>query len=53
MVLTPDQWVERAENARMTAKLVSDRESRQLLLKVAEIYEKVAIRARLIANEKK
>ena len=53
MVLTPDQWLERANTARTTAKLVSDPESRRLLLRIAEFYDKLAMRARLTANDER
>ena len=52
MRLSVNHWLERADNARTTAKFLSDPEARALLLQVAEIYEKIATRTRLLANER-
>ena len=52
MLLAPQHWLERAKTARLTAQFIGDPEARRLLLKIAEIYEKIAARARLTANER-
>ena len=51
MTLTAEHWRERAENARLTAQFLRDPEAHRLLLEIAEIYERIAVRVRLTANE--
>jgi len=41
----PKHWRERAEEARVHAEQISDPESKRMMLKIAEDYEKLAKRA--------
>jgi hypothetical protein len=41
----PKHWRERAEEARVHAEQIGDPESRSMMLKIAEDYEKLAKRA--------
>ena len=51
MILTVQHWRERAEHARIVAKFLRDPEANQLMLDIAALYERLAERARLLANE--
>ena len=50
MFMTADHWRERAYNTRLSAKLMDDEEARQLLLQIADLYDQIADRARLVGN---
>jgi hypothetical protein len=42
----PEHWLERAEEARSIADQLSDPESRRMMLRIAEDYERLANHAR-------
>ncbi len=42
----PAHWLERAEEARSIAEQLSDPESRRMMLRIAEDYERLATHAR-------
>jgi hypothetical protein len=41
----PEQWHHRAEESRVLAEQMSDQTSRQMMLRIADDYDKLAIRA--------
>jgi hypothetical protein len=41
----PKHWLQRAEEARAVAEGITDPESKRMMLKIAEDYEKLALRA--------
>jgi hypothetical protein len=43
--LTPEHWRNRAAEVRALADAMSDQESREKLLRIAQDYERLAIRA--------
>jgi hypothetical protein len=49
---TPQHWRERAEEARILAEQMHDDLSKKMMLKVAEDYEYLAVRASLRSGEK-
>ena len=42
----PDHWLKRAKEARLLADAMIDVQSKAVMLKIAENYEKLALRAR-------
>jgi hypothetical protein len=42
----PEHWQERAEEARSIAEQMSDPDSKQMMLRIAEDYERLAVHAR-------
>jgi hypothetical protein len=46
----PDHWRQRAEEARVQAEQMSDEQTRQTMLKIADDYEKLAVRAAIRAG---
>jgi hypothetical protein len=46
----PNHWRERAEEARTLAELMNDETSKQMMLRMATDYEKLAERAQLRAR---
>jgi hypothetical protein len=51
MMLTPQHWRERAENARKAARLMRDPEASQLLREIAAAYDKIADRVQLVTDD--
>jgi hypothetical protein len=43
----PKHWRDRAEEARMLAEMIGDETSKQMMLRIADDYEKLAERAEL------
>jgi hypothetical protein len=50
MLLTVEHWRQRAAHARTQAQFMSDPEAAQLLREIADQYDKIADRVRLVAN---
>ena len=42
----PEHWQDRAEEARSIAEQMSDRDSKRMMLRIAEDYERLAAHAR-------
>jgi hypothetical protein len=49
----PEHWRRRAEEARALAEQMSDEWSKQTMLKIADDYDKLAVRAAIRAGEAK
>ena len=47
----PDHWRHRAEEARVLAEQMSDEIARKTMLKIADDYDKLAVRAALRLND--
>jgi O-methyltransferase involved in polyketide biosynthesis len=50
MFMTSDHWRDRAYHARFSAKLMDDEEAKRLLLQIADLYDRIADRARLAGS---
>ena len=50
MMLTPEHWHQRASHARTVAAFMHDPEGRRLMLVVASLYDKLALRAMVAAH---
>lgn len=48
---TPEYWRSRAEEARVQAEQMKDRDAKQALRKIAEIYDQLAAQAEKHSNE--
>lgn len=46
VVVTPDPWIERAEEARELARKLKDPEAQRSMLDIAAAYDRIAARAR-------
>jgi O-methyltransferase involved in polyketide biosynthesis len=50
MFMTSDYWRERAFQTRLSAKLMDDEEASRLLREIADLYDQIADRARLVGS---